>query len=95
MVLEEPRVLHLDAKVATGDCLLQANRRKLSFHTGRQLSIETSKPIFTVTHILQQATPSNSATPMGQAYSNYHIPLPGPHRFVQTHESMRAYIANT
>jgi hypothetical protein len=33
MVLEEPRVLHLDQKAAAGDCLLQANKRKLSFHT--------------------------------------------------------------
>jgi hypothetical protein len=33
MVLEEPRVLHLDPKAA----------RRLSFHTGRSLSIEALK----------------------------------------------------
>ena len=41
VVLEEPRVLHLDLKAA---------RRGLSFHTGWSLSIETSKPVSTVTH---------------------------------------------
>jgi hypothetical protein len=25
---------------------------------------------------------------MDQAYANHHIPLPGPHRLVQTHECM-------
>jgi hypothetical protein len=28
--------------------------------------------------------------PTGQAYSNHHIPLPGPHRLIQTHESVAA-----
>ena len=45
VVLEEPRVLHLDLKAA---------RRGLSFHTGWSLSIETSKPAYTVTHFFQQ-----------------------------------------
>jgi hypothetical protein len=52
MVLEEPRILHLDLKAA---------RRKLSFHTGRNIIIGTLKehpysdtlPL-TRPHLLQQ-----------------------------------------
>ena len=69
LVLDELRVLHLDSKEAR--MVLQAVRR-LSFHTGQTLSIETSKTIPTVTHFLQQGhtysdktTPPNSATPYG------------------------------
>ena len=32
IVLEEPRVLHLDLQAAEGDCLLQAAMRGVSFH---------------------------------------------------------------
>jgi hypothetical protein len=43
LVLEEPRILHLDPKAA---------RKGLDFHTGQSFSTETSKS--TVTHFLQQ-----------------------------------------
>ena len=38
VVLEELRVLHLDAKAAEGNCPLWAVRRELRFHTGQSLS---------------------------------------------------------
>lgn len=37
LALDEPRVPHFDLKA--GDYLLQAARRRLSFHTGQRLSI--------------------------------------------------------
>lgn len=45
MVLKELRLLHLDPKAA---------RKRLSFHTGHRMSMETSKPFVSVTHFLQQ-----------------------------------------
>jgi hypothetical protein len=59
MVLEELRVLYLDRKPA---------RNKLSLLHWVELEYRTSRPIPTVTHILQQGhTHSNIATPPNSA----------------------------
>lgn len=57
-----------------GNYLLQADKRGLEFHTGQRLSIETSKPTPTVTHLLH--IPPNSGTRHGPS--------------IPTHESMKA-----
>ena len=49
MVVEEPRVLHLNPKAA---------RKRLKFYTAWGLSIETSKPTPMVTHFSNKATPT-------------------------------------
>lgn len=53
IVLEkDPRVGHLDPKEAGRDCLLQVPRWGLGFHTGYNLSTETSKPTPIAIHFL-------------------------------------------
>jgi hypothetical protein len=72
LVLEEPRVLHLDQKTGRKrDC-----HRRDSFHTGWSLSIGMSK-----THLHSDTLPSTRPhflivpLPVGQAYSNHHSGL--------------------
>ena len=52
------------------------------------------KPTPTVTCLLQEGHTSQQFQSPGQACINHHIPLPGAHRHVQTHESMwpRAFL---
>ena len=71
MVLEEPRVLHLDPKVA---------RRRLEFHTGRSLSIG-SLEAHLHSDIFPPTRPYLLIVPllMGQAFK--HMNLWGPNLF--------------
>jgi hypothetical protein len=39
MVLEEPRVLHIDLKAAEGDCVPQGSQEETLFHTGQNVNI--------------------------------------------------------
>jgi hypothetical protein len=69
LVLEEPRVLHLDTKAAAGKWLQQVTNRRFSSILGRP-EHRTSKPTPTVTPFLQQGhTHSNKATPPNSASS--------------------------
>ena len=55
IVLEELRVLHLDAKAATGDCHPKAARKRVSLLHWIELEPRVSKPTPTTrTHPLQQ-----------------------------------------
>ena len=64
-------------------------RRSCQEKTGFQVArMRVLKPIPTVIHFLQQCHTSKQCHSVGQAYSNHHIPLLGPHGIVQTCDSM-------
>jgi hypothetical protein len=85
MVLEEPRVLHLEPKAGRGRLTSAGIQEEALFCTGWGLSIGSPQSAHIVTHFL-------SITPlsMGQAYSNHHIPLSGSYRLIQTYDFIGA-----
>ena len=87
MVLEkELRVLHLYLKATSRDWPSQPAMREVSFSLGGACTLEdTFKAHHHTATILTSPHPLTVPLPMGQAYSNHHIPFPGPHRLVQIH----------
>ena len=89
MVQEELRVLYLHPKAASG----RLTSRQLGW--GSYTHTHSDTPIPTRSHLFQQGHTFRWCHSLVQGYTNHHIPLPGPHRLVQKHESMGAILKHS